>query len=94
MYDKDCDWRSYQRVPSKEELDAIHKRISDSLPYARRYAEANKPSVERIAMLAAFEIHDAIYGHSVSRDRVHESGKSYHEWLKGIVRDAIAGELK
>lgn len=63
--------------------------INHCLPYARYFAEINKPSVDRIAMMAAFAIHDAIYGDSVSRDRRHESGKSYHEWLSDIVKKAL-----
>lgn len=68
--------------------------IIHCLPYARHFASINKPSVDRVAMIASFAIHDAIYGRGVSRDRRHESGKSYHEWIKGIVRDAITGELE
>lgn len=67
--------------------------IVHCIPYARYYAEQNRPKTERIAMFAAFEIHDAIYGKNVSRDRSHESGKSYHEWLKGIIYDAIVGQM-
>ena len=67
--------------------------IDQCLPYAREFLAWNTPSVDRIAMLAAFAIHDAIYGHGVKRDRRHESGKSYHEWLKGIVADAIRVEM-
>lgn len=67
--------------------------IIQCLPYAKHYADINKPSADRVAMFAAFAIHDAIYGHGVARDRQHESGKSYHEWLKGIVHDAITNEM-
>jgi len=67
--------------------------ITYCLPYAQYFAKINKPDIDRLAMLAAFEVHDAIYGSGVSRDRAHESGSSYHEWLKGIIKRAIINEV-
>lgn len=68
--------------------------IDACLPYAIEYKKMNAPAPDRLAMFAAFKVHDAIYGHGVSRDRLHpESGKTYHEWLKSIIADSIRGEL-
>lgn len=74
-------------------MEFKEEHINHCTAYARYYAELNRPKPERIAMLAAFAVHDAIYGFNVQPDRRHESGKSYHEWLKGIIYNAIADEM-
>lgn len=83
----------WHRVSFMEmEYDKAH--IDLCLPYALKYKIMNTIPPEDLGMLAAFKVHDAIYGHAVNRDRLHESGTSYHEWLKNIITEAIRSRMQ